>query len=130
MKIAFFPCLVMLLCTLAVTTRASETSYTLKNRGAHVSKHLAGAPERNSESAVADMSGNTKKIGLETKDFIPDVEKNQRGKGANGGGSIARQPRTLDKNSAGMLKRPSFTLSTTCVISSFLLLLVLPFIIP
>lgn len=130
MKIAFFPCLVILLCALAVISRESETSHTLKNRGVHVSKHLASAPERSSERGVADTSGNTKKFELATKDFISDVEKNQRGRGANGGGSIARQPRTLDKNSAVMLKRPSISLSTTCVISSLPLLLVLRFVIP
>ncbi|KAJ8553562.1 hypothetical protein K7X08_024240 [Anisodus acutangulus] len=113
MKIAFFPCLAILLCALAVTSR-----------GFHVPKHLAGVPGRNSESAVADISGNTNKFELATKDFIPDVEKNQRGKGANGGGSLARQPRT----SAVTLKRPS--MSTTSLISSLILLLVLPFVIP
>ncbi|CAN4088599.1 unnamed protein product [Withania somnifera] len=130
MKIAFFPCLFILLCALALTSRASETFHTLKNRGVHVSKHLASAPERNSDCAVADISGNTNKFELATKDFITDFAKNQRGRGANGGGSIARQPRTLDKNSAGTLKRTSISLPATCVISSLPLLLILPFVIP
>ncbi|KAF3624168.1 hypothetical protein FXO38_30401 [Capsicum annuum] len=93
MKIAFFPCLAILLCILTVTTRAHEISHTSKNRDFHVSKHLVSAPKRNSASAVADISGNINKFELETNSFIPDVEKNQRGKGSNGGGSIARQPR-------------------------------------
>lgn len=126
MKVAFFPCLVILLCALAVTSRSSETSHTLKIRGVHVSKHLASALERNSKRVVADTSGDTNKF----EDVISDVEKNQRGRGANGGGSIARQPRTLDKNSAVMLKQPSISLSTICVMSSLPLLLVLPFVIP
>ncbi|NP_001352423.1 uncharacterized protein LOC109119876 precursor [Solanum lycopersicum] len=126
MKVAFFPCLVILLCALAVTSRSSETSHTLKIRGVHVSKHLACALERNSKRVVADTSGDTNKF----EDVISDVEKNQRGRGANGGGSIARQPRTLDKNSAVMLKQPSISLSTICVMSSLPLLLVLPFVIP
>ncbi|XP_055826104.1 uncharacterized protein LOC129894430 [Solanum dulcamara] len=126
MKVAFFPCLVILLCALAVTSRVSETSLTLKNRGVHLLKHLASAPERNSDHAVADLSGDTNKFELATK----DVEKNQRGKGANGGGSVTRQPRTLDKNSAVTLKQPSISLSTICVISSLPLLLVLPCVIP
>lgn len=126
MKVAFFPCLVILLCALAVTSRASETSLTLKNRGVHLLKRLAGVPERKSEHAVADLSGDTNKFELATK----VVEKNQRGKGANGGGSVTRQPRTLDKNSAVTLKQPSISLSTICVISSLPLLLVLPCVIP
>ncbi|XP_015070029.1 uncharacterized protein LOC107014578 [Solanum pennellii] len=123
MKVA---CLVILLCALAVTSRSSETSHTLKMRGVHVSKHLACALERNSKRVVADTSGDTNKF----EDVISDVEKNQRGRGANGGGSVARQPRTLDKNSAVMLKQPSISLSTICVMSSLPLLLVLPFVIP
>ncbi|WMV45819.1 hypothetical protein MTR67_039204 [Solanum verrucosum] len=68
---------------------------TLKIRGVHVSKYLASALERNSNSVVADISGDTSKFELAaTKDVILDVEKNHRGKGANGGGSIARQPHT------------------------------------
>ncbi|XP_049393930.1 uncharacterized protein LOC125858256 [Solanum stenotomum] len=131
MKVAFIPYLVILLCALAITSRSSETSHTLKIRGVHVSKHLASALERNSKSVVADISSDTNKFELSaTKDVISDVEKNQRGKGANGGGSIARQPRTLDKNSAVMLKHPSISLSTICVMSSLPLLLVLPFVIP
>ncbi|KAL3343375.1 hypothetical protein AABB24_027085 [Solanum stoloniferum] len=118
MKIAFFPCLTILLCILTVTSRASEISH-------NVSKHLVSAPERNSESHVADISDNTNKFELTTKNFAPDVEKNQRGKGSNGGGSMARQPR----NSAVTLKQPSISMSTTCIISSLLLLLVLPFVI-
>ncbi|CAN4086480.1 unnamed protein product [Withania somnifera] len=127
MNTAFFPCVVILLCALALTSRASETSRTLKNRGLHVSKLPASVIERNSEHAVEDISGNTN---LATKDFITDIEKNQRGRGANGGGSIARQPRTLDKSSAGMLKWSCISLPATCVISSLPLLLVLPFVIP
>uniref|UniRef100_M1B4C6 Uncharacterized protein n=1 Tax=Solanum tuberosum TaxID=4113 RepID=M1B4C6_SOLTU len=63
-----------------VTSRASEISH-------NVSKHLVSAPERNSESYVADISDNTNKFELPTKNFAPDVEKNQRGKGSNGGGT-------------------------------------------
>ncbi|KAM3246404.1 endoplasmic reticulum chaperone BIP1 [Capsicum annuum] len=120
MKIAFFPCLAILLCILTVTTRAHEISHTSKNRDFHVSKHLVSAPKRNSASAVADISGNINKFELETNSFIPDVEKNQRGKGSNGGGSIARQPR----NSAVTVERPSIFISTTYIISCLLLLLV------
>ncbi|TMW95849.1 hypothetical protein EJD97_008250 [Solanum chilense] len=123
MKVA---CLVILLCALAVTSRSSETSHTLKIRDVHVSKHLACALEINSKRVVADTSGDTNKF----EDVRSDFEKNQRGRGANGGGSIARQPRTLDKNSAVMLKQPSISLSTICVMSSLPLLLVLPFVIP
>ncbi|KAJ8536164.1 hypothetical protein K7X08_034565 [Anisodus acutangulus] len=90
-----------------VTSRASETSHTL----------------RNSETAVADKSDSSNNFELVSKDFIADVEKNQRGRGANGSGSLACQPRTLDKNSAVTLKRPSISLSTTCVISCLPLLL-------
>ncbi|XP_055825955.1 uncharacterized protein LOC129894336 [Solanum dulcamara] len=122
MKIAFFSCLAILLCTLTVISRASEISHMTKKRDLHVSKHLVSAPERNSESAVADTSDNTNKFELPTKNFTPDVEKNQRGKGSNGGGSIARQPR----NSAVTLKQPSISMSTTYVL---LLTLVLPFVI-
>ncbi|XP_060205283.1 uncharacterized protein LOC132633086 [Lycium barbarum] len=128
MKIAFFSCLSILLCILTVTSRASEISDISDNKDVHVSKHLASAPERSNESTVADISGNTVKFELASKDFIADVEKNQRGKGANGGGSITRQPRT--KSSAVMLKRPSISMSTTYVISSLPLLLVLLFVIP
>ncbi|KAG5618737.1 hypothetical protein H5410_018561 [Solanum commersonii] len=60
---------------------ASEISH-------NVSKHLGSAPERNSESYAADISDNTNKFELPTKNFSPDVEKNQRGKGSNGGGMI------------------------------------------
>ncbi|MCE3215147.1 hypothetical protein HAX54_000995 [Datura stramonium] len=126
MKIAFFPCLAILLCILTVTSRASEISHMSKYRDVHVSKHLVSAPERNSESAVADTSDNTNKFELATKNFIQDVEKNQRGKGSNGGGSIVRQPRT----SAVTLKRPSIPMSTNHVIFSLLLHLVLHFVIP
>ncbi|XP_059291647.1 uncharacterized protein LOC132045126 [Lycium ferocissimum] len=115
MKIAFFPCFVILLCALAVASRGV---------------HLAATPERNSESAVADISGSNNNSELASRDFIADVEKNQRGRGANGGGSITRQPRTLDKNSAVTLKQPSISVSTTYVISSLPLLLALPFVIP
>lgn len=130
MKVALFSCLLILLCTLAVTSRASETSQMLRIRGVHVSEHLAGAPERNSESAVGRISGHTNKFESATKDVIPDTEKNQRGRGANGGGSITRQPRTVDKNSAVTLKQTSISLSTICVISSLSFLLVLPSVIP
>ncbi|WMV21982.1 hypothetical protein MTR67_015367 [Solanum verrucosum] len=109
MKIAFFPCFTILLCILTVTSRASEISH-------NVSKHLVSAPERNSESDVADISDNTNNFELSTKNFAPDVEKNQRGKGSNGGGSMARQPH----DSAVTLKQPSISMSTTCVISSLL----------
>ncbi|XP_070027548.1 uncharacterized protein [Nicotiana sylvestris] len=128
MRIPFLPCFCILLFAVAVTNRASEISHTSKNRDVHVSEHLAGAPERNSESAVANISDNSK-VELATKNFIPDVEKNQRGKGSNGGGSIARQPRTI-RNSAVTLKRPSISMSTTDFMSSLLLFLVLPFVIP
>jgi len=75
-------------------------THTLKTRGVHVSKYLASALERDSNSVVADISGDTSKFELAaTKDVILDVEKNHRGNGANGGGSIAHQPRiqTLHK---------------------------------
>lgn len=125
MKIAFFPCLTILLYILTVTSRASEISHMSKKKDVHVSKHLVSAPERNSESEVAGISDNTNKYELPTKNFRPDVEKNQRGKGSNGGGNMARQPH----NSAVTLKQLSISLSTTCIISSLLLLLVLPFVI-
>ncbi|CAN4088600.1 unnamed protein product [Withania somnifera] len=125
MKIALFPSLAILLCILTVRSGASEISHMSKKRDVHVSEHLVSATERNSESAVADISGNTNKFELATMNVIPDVERNQRGKGSNGGGSIVRQPR----NSAVTLYRPSISMSTTYVISSFFLLLVLPFVI-
>nr|XP_033515104.1 uncharacterized protein LOC117279657 [Nicotiana tomentosiformis] len=130
MRISFFPCFAFLLCSLAVTSSASEISHTLEKRGVHVSKHLASAQEINSESAVENISGDTNKFELATKHFIQDVEKNQRGKGSNGGGSIARQPRTNDRNSAVTLNRPSISMSTTDFMSSLFLFLVLPFVIP
>lgn len=125
MKIAFFPGFTILLCILTITSTVSEIFHMSNGKDVHVSKHLVNAPERNNESAVADISHNTNKFELATKSFTTNVEKNQRGKGSNGGG-VVRQPR----NSAATLKQPSIYMLTTYVISSLLLLLVLPFVIP
>ncbi|KAG5607175.1 hypothetical protein H5410_028667 [Solanum commersonii] len=75
-------------------------TYTLKIRGVPVSKYLASALKIDSNSVVADISGDTSKFELvATKDVILDIEKYHRGKGANRGGSIARQPhREMKKN--------------------------------
>ncbi|CAN4086481.1 unnamed protein product [Withania somnifera] len=125
MKISFYHCLAILLRILTVTSGASEISHMSKKRDVHVSKHLVSAPERNSVSAAAHISANTNKYELATMNLVPDVERNQRGKGSNGGGSIVRQPHS----SAVTLTRPSISVSTTYVISCFLLLLVLAFVI-
>lgn len=61
----------------------------------HGSKHLTSALESNNNTFIIDITGDTCSFELATtKDVIFDVEKNHRGKGENGGGSIARKPFT------------------------------------
>ena len=73
MKVALFSCLVILLCTLAVTNKCLETA--MKIRGFDVSKHLASALERDCNSFITNIIGDTSNFELaKTKDFILDIE--------------------------------------------------------